>query len=59
MFIDEAIHAGTTTRVRVIAEEGDDTEQVGAFVLSSLWGGMGDYDEVVDLGDGAFEVICS
>lgn len=59
MFIDETTSTGTTTRVRVITEQGDDPELVGAFVLSSLWGGDGDYDEVVDQGEGVFEVICS
>lgn len=58
MFIDEAMSTGSVTRARVIVEAGDDPEQVGAFVLSSLWDGYGDYDEVIDQGDGVYEVIC-
>jgi hypothetical protein len=61
MFIDETISAGTTTRVRVVLEEGEvvQPDEVGAFALSSLWGGDGDYAEVVALEEGVYEVICS
>lgn len=58
MFLDEAMSTGTTTHARVILEEGDNPDEVGAFVLHSLWGGDGDYDEVIDQGDGVYEVIC-
>ena len=57
MFIDDIERTGTVTRVRVV--EVTDADEVGAFVLASLWDGMGDYDEVIDLGEGVFEVICS
>ena len=60
MFIDEAMSTGTITHVRVILDEGEVAEphEVGDFVLVSMWDGMGDYDEVIDQGDGVFEVIC-
>lgn len=58
MMIDDIERTGSVTRVRVLAEVGDE-DRVGAFVLSSLWGGDGDYDEVIHLGEGVFEVICS
>lgn len=60
MFVDESVRTGLVIRTRVIVEDNDgevDTNDVGAFVLDHLWGGMGDYDEVVDQGDGVFEVI--
>lgn len=61
MFLDEAMNTGTTTRARVIVEEGEvvEPDEVGTFVLFALWGGDGDYSEVIDQGDGVFEVICS
>jgi hypothetical protein len=61
MFIDEAMSTGTTTHFRVVLEEGEVAEphEVGAFVLSTMWGGDGDYSEVIDQGDGVFEVLCS
>lgn len=61
MFIDDTERTGSVTRARVILEERDtnvDSSDVGTFVLMSLWDGMGDWDEVIDHGDGVFEVIC-
>lgn len=58
MFLDEAMSTGTTTHARVIVEEGDDIDEVGPFVLHALWNGDGDWDEIIDQGDGVFEVIC-
>lgn len=57
MFIDDIDRTGTITRVRVAGVTNPD--EVGAFVLSSLWGGDGDYDEVIKIERGVYEVICS
>lgn len=63
MFIDDSEQTGTTTRARVILEESDapsvSTSEIGDFVVMSLWDGMGDWSEVVSMGDGVYEVICS
>lgn len=57
MFIDDIERTGSVTRVRVI--DAPDANAAATFTLASLWDGMGDYDEVIDQGDGVFEVVCS
>lgn len=61
MFIDDIERTGSVTRVRVIAEDPSECDEsaAGTFVLQTLWDGMGDWDEVVKIERGVYEVICS
>lgn len=55
--IDEVITTGPVTRVRVV--DVADEQAAGELALGHLSQGLGDWDEVVMLEEGVFEVVIS